>query len=109
MNPEGIPMAVILWICAAAFLLIGSWAAHRRDPMHFWSGSTVKPEELRDIPAYNHACARMWWAYGAVYVLAGGIGLFSVGWAGILTAAACVFGLPALILVYRRIFGKYKQ
>ena len=77
MNPKGIPMAVILWSCAAVFLGIGCWAARRRDPMHFWAGSTVRPQEIRDIPAYNRACARLWWSYGAVYVLAGAASLFA--------------------------------
>ena len=109
MNPKGIPMAVILWICAAVFLGIGCWAARRRDPMHFWVGSTVRPQEIRDIPAYNRACARLWWSYGAVYVLAGAASLFSMLWAGVITAVACLPGLPVLIFAYGRIYRKYKQ
>lgn len=109
MNPAGTPMTVILWICAAIFFVVGCWAARRRDPMHFWAGTTVPPEAIRDIPAYNRACARMWRIYGGVFVFAGIIDLFSMAWAGILTAAACVFGLPALIFTYQRIFRKYKR
>ncbi|MGM9612408.1 MAG: hypothetical protein ACI3XZ_02785 [Butyricicoccus sp.] len=108
-NPAGIPMAVICWICAAVFLGIGSWAAHRRDPMHFWAGTTVTPEEIRDIPAYNRACSRMWRVYGAVYVLAGAAALVSAGCAGVMIALACVVGLPLLILWYQKIYRRYKR
>lgn len=109
MDVAGIPMAVICWICAAVFFGIGSWAAHRRDPMHFWAGTTVPPEAIRDIPAYNRACARMWRVYGGVYVLAGVAALFSMGCAGILITIACVAGLPLLIVCYQRIYRRYKR
>ncbi len=88
------------------YRLLGG-AAARSDAL--WAGSTVRPQEIRDIPAYNRACARLWWSYGAVYVLAGAASLFSMLWAGVITAAACLPGLPVLIFAYGRIYRKYKQ
>ena len=109
MNAASIPMAVILCFCAAVFAAVGCWAAMRRDPMHFWAGSTVKPEEIRDIPAYNRACARLWWGYGAAWALVGALALSAPAAAGIAAAALSVGGLGALIGIYRYIYKKYKR
>lgn len=109
MRYENIPMAFILGFCAMVFLLIGCWAAMRRDPMHFWAGATVPSEAIRDIPAYNRACARMWWGYGAAWVLTGVCALFYAGAAGMLTMLIAVGGLPVLIFIYGRIYKKYKR
>lgn len=50
-----IPFAIIVWICALAFIAIGIYVLKRKTPMHFWSGTTVKVEEISDIKAYNKA------------------------------------------------------
>ena len=47
--------------CAVLFCGIGVYAERSEKPMHFWSGSEVKPEEISDIPSYNRENARMWW------------------------------------------------
>lgn len=109
MNTENILLAFILCFCAAVFAAIGCWAAVRRDPMHFWAGTRVPPEALRDIPRYNRACARLWWGYGTVWALTGICALFSAGAAGILTLLVTIGGLPVLIFRYGRIYKKYKR
>lgn len=109
MNTENILLAFILCFCAAVFAAMGCWAAVRRDPMHFWAGTRVPPEALRDIPRYNRACARLWWGYGTVWALAGICALFSAGAAGILTLLVAIGGLPVLIFRYGRIYKKYKR
>lgn len=109
MNTENILLAFILCFCAAVFAAIGCWAAVRRDPMHFWAGTRVLPEAIRDIPRYNRACARLWWGYGTVWALAGICALFSAGAAGILTLLVAIGGLPVLIFLYGRIYKKYKR
>ena len=109
MNTENILLAFILCFCAAVFAAIGCWAAVRRDPMHFWAGTRVLPEAIRDIPCYNRACARLWWGYGAAWALAGICALFSAGAAGILTLLVTIGSLPVLIFRYGRIYKKYKR
>ncbi len=109
MDTENILLAAILWICAGTFLGIAAWARSRRDPMHFWAGDTVPPERIRDIPAYNRACAKMWGAYGGLWVLSGAIALVWPGAAGVLTLTACFAGIPVLIAIYRSIYAKYKR
>lgn len=46
---------------------IGAYAWRRKDPMWFWSGTTVNPDTVSDIPAYNRANAIMWMIYALPY------------------------------------------
>ena len=110
MNTENIPMAVILWLCAAVMLGVGCYAKSRREPMHFWSGTTVPAEKIHDVPAYNRACARMWWIYGGAWLVTGAAALTgSARWAGALCAVVGVGGTAALMFAYGRIYRKYER
>ena len=100
--------------CGALFSWIGGWAASRKDPMHFWTGSTVDPNAITDIPAYNQANSRMWKQYAWLYWLAGICGVlsfldirFSV-LAGIVISLACTVGIWWLIHTYKKIEKRYK-
>jgi hypothetical protein len=108
MSAENIIFAAICGGCALIFILIALWAFKRRTPMHFWSGSTVKPEEISDIPAYNKANGKMWLAYAIGMVVSGVVSLFSVGVGAILLTIICVPGVGVLIVAYKRIYEKYK-
>ena len=46
---ENLVFLIIMIPCAAAFTGIGVYAMKRKKPMWFWSGSEVKPYEIRDI------------------------------------------------------------
>ena len=55
----------IVWLLcsgggALVFTVIGIYAYRRNEPMWFWSGSTVRREELSDVKGYNHANGIMW-------------------------------------------------
>ena len=77
---ENLIFALIMFPCAAAFTALGIFAWKRKKPMWFWSGSEVKPWQIRDIPAYNRANGLMWI-------------IFSMGfWA---SAVLSVFNVPA--------------
>lgn len=101
-------MCVCNILCAIIFIAVGVAAHKSEKPIHFWAGSTVPPEEIRDIPAYNRANGMMWLTYGGLFVLIALGSSISAGGAGIADAVACVVGLPALIWIYRRIYNKYK-
>ena len=80
MPSENILFAYVCWLCSIIFGLIALLLAYkRRTPMHFRAGSTVDPEEIADIPAYNKANGKMWLAYAASTILAGVVSLFSIG------------------------------
>ena len=77
--------------------------------MHFWAGTIVRPEEISNIEAYNKANGMMWILYGSAYILAG---LFSLIFNVYIGAFMIVFmlmpGLVILIMVYKKIYNKYR-
>ena len=105
---ENLVFLIIMIPCAAAFTGIGVYAMKRKKPMWVWSGSEVKPYEIRDIPAYNRANGWMWIGYALGFWAAAALSLLNVPAAGILTAVWCLGGIPVLVLVYNRIYKKYK-
>lgn len=101
--------ATCMWLCAALFFGMGLWALRRKTPMHFWSGSTVSPKEIGDIPQYNRANAAMWMVFAAGMALIGFAGFWSMALGGILAAIYVLGGIPVLVLVYQIIYNKYKM
>ena len=95
------------------FYGIGSLGAGQKKPMNFWAGKTISPESVTDIPAYNHACARLWkrfsipcWMFGILSLL------FPVGnWTAIVGLVILILwgtvGLWWLIRSYRGIERQY--
>lgn len=106
---ENILFASICWFSSLAVGLIALWAFKRKDPMHFWSGSTVRPEEITDIPAYNRANGWMWTIYTICIVVAGIVALFDIGMGVIILIVIAVPGLAVLVIVYKRIYNKYRN
>ena len=98
---------LIMVPCAALFTGIGIYAMRRKKPMHFYAGSEVKPWQIRDIPAYNRANGWMWILFSLGF-WAALLSLFNVSAAGMLVALTCLVGIPILVVVYRRIYKKYK-
>ena len=69
--------------------------------------------EVTDVKKYNHAVAKLYILYGAVFILAG-LPLFLLkapvpAWVGLLTAAAVAADTGALFALYGRIVKKYKK
>jgi len=77
--------------------------------MHFWSGSTVKPEEITDIPAYNRANGLMWTIYAISMVVTGILSLFSIKTGAVLLVVISIPGTAVLIFAYYRIYKKYRS
>jgi len=109
MSVSNIIFAAVCWLCSFVFGAVAIWAFKRKDPMHFWSGSTVRPEEISDIPAYNRANGFMWTVFTACFVVTGLVSLFSIRAGSILLVIFCVPGTGILIAVYNRIYSKYKN
>lgn len=109
MTIANIMFTIITWLIAMILGVIAIWAFKRKDPMHFWSGSRVKPEEITDIPAYNRGNGLMWTVYTACMFLTGVLSLFSIIAGAVLLVILCVPGIGVLILTYNRIYSKYKN
>lgn len=100
-------------LCAGIFYGIGIWAARRKDPMHFYSGTSVDPRTISDIPAYNRANAKMWKIFSIPFLLCGLCSILSlfIPWCSTvsiaLLVAGCTLGIGWLVSKYHRILKKY--
>ena len=87
---------------------IGIYAFRRKKPMWFWTGTEVKPEEIKDIPAYNRANGIMWVVYSLAFWASMAVGLVNMRTGGIVLVIAGVGGSILLMFVYHRIYEKYR-
>ena len=107
-------MEKVIWLvitipCSLLFTGIGIYAWRRTNPMWFWSGSSVREDEITNVKAYNRENGIMWICYSAVFWISTIMGIQSVSIAGIVLAAGCLGGLPLLVIAYNRIYRKYKR
>ena len=107
-------MGNIVWLvimvpCSALFTGIGIYAFKRKKPMWFWSGSTVREDEIKDVPAYNRANGIMWLVFSAVFWVSAITGFLKMPLGGILLIAGCIVGVPGLAIAYGKIYSKYKR
>ena len=107
-------MTFINLMCAGIFYGIGVWAQKRKDPMHFYTGTTVDPKTISDVPAYNRENAIMWKTFSVPFWLSA-VGAFGSIWAEFLMKVSialltlgCTVGIGWLVWKYHRIHKKYK-
>lgn len=98
----------IMWFCGAIFIGIGIFSFKKKEPMHFWAGTTVKSNEITNIKTYNRANGIMWTIYGSIFILSGIFALFNMGLATIVLTIAGIGGTFLLVVVYNFIYNKYK-
>ena len=117
MDHESVFGAVIMilcsWSCAAIFTGIALHGRKKSTPMGFWSGTTVDPRSVVDIPAYNRENSNMWLVYSIPYWISGvvsfflGVGDFVAVIAVCILTFSCFPGLVILIWRYKQIERKY--
>ncbi len=105
---------IIIWLiimvpCSAVFTGLGLYAMRREKPMWFWSGSTVREEEISDIPAYNRANGIMWIVFSGIMWISTFLAIVNMNAAGIVLVAGCAAAIPLLPLTYNRIYRKYRK
>lgn len=91
------------------FVGIGIYSLKKKTPMHFWAGTIVKPEEIRDIKAYNRANGIMWIIYGLSYLLIIPLEILFGDFWDIIISILAIPGLIVLVLCYNHIYKKYKS
>ena len=109
MSFSNIIFAAICLVCSFAFGAISIWANGSKKPVHFWSGTTVNPDETTDIPAYNRANGLMWFIYAICMVVISILSLFDIRIGAVLLVIICVSGTIALVIAYRWIYKKYRN
>ena len=72
--------ALIIWLVimvpvSALLTGLGIFAWKRQKPMWFWSGSSVREDEISDIPAYNRENGIMWIVYSLTFWVSTFMGL----------------------------------
>ena len=107
-------MEIIIWLvimipCSLSFTGLGIYAWRRKKPMWFYSGSTVREEEIADVKAYNRANGIMWICYSLVFWISMILGFLNISAAGIVLGAGCLGGIPILVIAYHKIYKKYKR
>ena len=100
---------ITLFGCAALFVGIGIYAKKLKKPMWFWSGTTVDPDSITDVKAYNRENARMWMLYSLWYWVSGLAWVWSHWIAVTLLMLGCTIGIAWLLAVYHKIEKKYKK
>ncbi|MEF9959456.1 MAG: hypothetical protein RR448_07615 [Niameybacter sp.] len=105
---DTIVFLVIAGLCGCVFGGIGITAFRLKNPIHFWSGTAVKSEEITNVKAYNRANGWMWLVYGSLYILAALVGLYKVAYGGIILGISAVPGMFVLMSIYVSIEKKYR-
>ena len=100
----------IIWSVVALVLAgIGVWDWNSKTAVGFYSG--IKPPEVNDVKKYNHAVAKLWFVYAAVFELLGlplifmeeNSPLFLISVIGV------VFSVIGLAVAYTLILTKHKK
>ena len=104
----------IIWLfimipVSLLFTGLGIFAWRRKKPMWFWSGSTVNESEISDIPAYNRANGIMWLVFSLLMWISTILGAMNMKTGGIVLIAGSAISVPALPVVYSKIYRKYKR
>ena len=105
-------MSGVSFLCGGIFFGLGIWATRNKKPMHFWSGSTVDPKMVTDIPAYNRANGIMWKIYSVPYWFSGLCALLQIWmqffiYVSVLMLLIGVAGIGWLITHYNKICKEY--
>ena len=109
--------AIVMFLCGfgcgALFFGMGVYASRLKKPMHFYSGTTVDPKTISNVPAYNRANGRMWKQFSVPFWMCGilSIGSLWADWCAvaytILIFAGSIGGGIWLALRYNQIRKKY--
>ena len=107
-------MEIVIWLvimipCSLLLTGLGVYAWRREKPMWFWSGSTVREDEITDVRAYNRANGIMWIGYSLIFWVSTIMGFWKMSAAGIVLFVGCIAGFVPLVITYNRIYRKYKR
>lgn len=98
-----------LILSGGVFIGFGVFALKKQTPIHFWSGTVVKAEEITDIKAYNRANGIMWIVYGALIILSGiPAAILDLNMFAIISIVIIFLGLIIMIIIYNKIYNKYR-
>jgi len=100
----------IIWtLCALIFFIIGITSWNSKKEVGFFTG--VKPNQMQDVTAYNHAVAKIWFVFGSLFELLGIPFLIFEQNSPIflLVVLGCMFMIIGLIIAYLKVESKYRK
>ena len=100
---------IIMIPVSALFTGLGIYAMKRKEPMWFWSGSSVDEKDITDVAAYNRANGIMWLCFSGLFWIAAILGFLKRESAGPFLGAGCLLGVLLLPFVYGKIYKKYRK
>ena len=101
--------AIILWIVGFVYGICAFFLSGMRKPFPFYTGVSIPPEMITDIPSYNRANGKMWAVYSGIHIIAGFIALLSSVLGFILFGLLIFPGLVIMFPIHKRILNKFKN
>ena len=106
---DNIIWLIIMIPVSLLFTGLGIYAWRRKEPMWFWSGSTVNESEISDVAAYNRANGIMWLVFSLILWGSTVLGAMNMKAGANFLIAGFIIGIPLLPIVYGRIYRKYRK
>ena len=106
---KNIVWLIIMIPVSLLFTGLGIFAWKSKKPMWFWAGSTVKESEISDTAAYNRSNGILWLAFSLVMWISTVLGAVNMEAGGFFLVAGCAVSIPALPVIYGRIYRKYRK
>lgn len=100
----------IIWtLCALVFLAIGIVSWNSKKEVGFFTG--VKPNQMKDVKAYNRAVAKIWFVFTFIYELLGLPFLFAEQNSPIFlfSVIGTMFLIIGIAVAYIRVEAKYRK
>ena len=101
--------AFIIWsVAAIVFLSVGIKSWNEKKEAGFFTGA--KPPKMRDVKAYNHAVAKIWFVVALLFECIGIPLIFiqqNSPWTFVIVGAALIL-IIAMMVVYTKVEDKYK-
>lgn len=106
---QNIIWLISVWGCAVIFLGLGIYAAKSKKPMSFWSGTTVPPESITDITAYNREYSLMWKIFSLPFWITGITFFWFPVISAVIMALSSIWGIVWMVWKFEKITKKYKK
>ena len=107
---QNIVFWVIIIFSSLPILGMGVYAFVKKDPVHFYSGTTVKADEIVNVKKYNKANGIMWLSYGlGMLFFAYLVTILEEALGAVVFIGYIFIGLLLMVVAYKMIYRKYRK
>ena len=100
---------VQLFVCILLNVTFGGIAVFAflsKNPINFWAGQIIKPEQVNNVKSYNRANGIMWSLFDLPIFAAAVLTPISSEVSAWVLAVGVLAGLPAVIIVYTKVIKR---